>query len=713
MPITKYDRPTQFQYRNTLPFEAIAAAGSMRQQQYDTNLAKADAIADVISKVQSVEKDTKQKKAILGDYESKIDKAIEDAGGDYGQLSGFINSTNRELQKDLTRGKLSSIQTSYDQRTAYQKSLKELLNKDPKKGGIILEDFNNLMTASDRNYKGIGEIDPETETYAMWSGITPAGYVDGNKMAIDLASKMDPQVIAKNTGWRTITMPNGEVVYQKGKVTTSKLPESVIRNAVLQTMMDDPKLMGYLQQHVQYATSPERDAYEQEYGVEGIDEYGRPVQHAPGDASTNMQNKLSKILYDFADNAAGLKWRNDILENDVSMRDSAKWGYDYKQDLEDSVPTFTNLMHITSKTGMPSSTQELVKLEKQTEQTIEHSQNALTDYYKNAYPSSGPRPTQEQLNNDPHYNTLKIEYKQATKVADDLKAHKKAAEEYAGITEEFWQGEGKKTLAMAEAARESAEKKAMFRFSKQGNLSLNDNSYINQVGKDAYNDAMRRSAPMVKYNQKLKELSEGDTNIMGFTTFDNVKTNNAMVLSFNAFASDTKGEGGSSQLLDASQNPIDYKEFADKQDPSGKVIYGGYGYVDGQLYNVFRYPLINKKGYSEPVLMPAPLGVQEHIGHLKNDYTEQLLMSQINSMHKSGAGGTVPKDFGISGVFGKGKDAVKLDPLQVRLTVDDDKDQISGEQYRMFLPNGTFIGFTSVGDLKAYYYDMIKETLKK
>ena len=108
MPITKYDRPTQFQYRNTLPFEAIAAAGSMRQQQYDTNVAKADAIADVISKVQSVDQDTKQKKAILEDYESKIDKAIEDAGGDYGQLSGFINSTNRELQKDLTRGKLRS-----------------------------------------------------------------------------------------------------------------------------------------------------------------------------------------------------------------------------------------------------------------------------------------------------------------------------------------------------------------------------------------------------------------------------------------------------------------------------------------------------------------------------------------------------------------------------------------------------------------------------
>lgn len=710
MPITKYDRPTQFQYKNTLPFEAIAGAGSMRQQQYDTNVAKADAIADVISKVQSVEQDTKQKKAILGDYESKIDKAIEDAGGDYGQLSGFINSTNRELQKDLTRGKLSSIQTSYNQKTAYQESLKELLNKDPKKGGIILEDFNNLMKASDGNYKGIGEIDPETETYAMWSGITPAGYVDGNQMAIDLANEMDPQVIAKNTGWRTITMPNGEVVYQKGNVKTSKLPESVIRNAVLQTMMDDPKLMGYLQQHVQYATSPERDAYEQEYGVEGIDEYGRPVQHAPGDASTNMQNKLSKILYDFADNAAGLKWRNDILENDVSMRDSAKWGYDYKQDLEDYVPSFTNLMNITSKTGMPSSGQELVKLEKQTEQTIEHSQNALTNYYKNAYPSSGPRPTQEQLDNDPHYNTLRIEYKQATKVADDLKAHKKAAEEYAGITPDYWKKEGKVIIKIAEEKRQEAIKEEKQR---ESNYYSPTEESIAKKGQDAYDNAIAKSPPMVKYNQKLKELSEGDTNVMGFTTFDNVKTNNAMILSFNAFAADTKGEGGSSQLLDASQNPIDYKEFADKQDPSGKVIYGGYGYVDGQLYNTFRYPLRDKEGYSEPVLMPAPLGVQEHIGYLKNDYNEQLLMSQINSIHKSVAGGTVPKDFGISGVFGEGKDAVKLDPLQVRVTVDNDKDQISGEQYRMFLPNGSVIGFTSVGKLKAYYYDMIKETLKK
>jgi hypothetical protein len=311
MAVTKYDRPTQFQYRNTLPFQALAAAGAQRQQAYDTNVAKADAISDVISQVQAVKQDNSQKNLILADYENKIETAIEDAGGDYSQLSGFINNMNRDLQKNLSRGKLAAIQTSYNQKQAYGQHLKEMLDKDPDKGGIILEDYNNLLAASDEAYTGIGEINPETETYAVWNGITPAAYVDGNQMALDLANEMDPQVIANTTGWNSVRMPNGEIVYQKGNVKTSKLPAEAIKTAVLNTMMDDPRLMGYLRQHTQY----------------GI-----------GDPDLTQEEKIVNVLNEYANNAAGLKAKNDILERDVSLRNSAKWGIDYQKKVDQYSP---------------------------------------------------------------------------------------------------------------------------------------------------------------------------------------------------------------------------------------------------------------------------------------------------------------------------------------------------------------------------------------
>ena len=165
--------------------------------------------------------------------------------------------------------------------------------------------------------------------------------------------------------------------------------------------------------------------------------------------------------------------------------------------------------------------------------------------------------------------------------------------------------------------------------------------------------------------------------------------------------------------MDASQNPIDYKEFADKQDPGKKVIYGGYGYVDGKLYNVFRYPLKDDAGYSEPVLMPAPLGTQEHIGYKKNDYNEAMLMSQVNLLHESTAGGTVTSPFGIRGTFGKGENAVEVEPLEIKITTSEDEGRIANEQYRMFLPDGSYIGFRDVAELKNYYYKMVEETLKQ
>ena len=113
MAVTKYDRPTQFQYRNTLPFQALAAAGAQRQQSYDTNVAKADAIYDAINKVSALEPDVKRRASILGEYENEIDSIVDKAGGDYSQLTGDIMRLNRTLQKDLTRGKLASIQSNY------------------------------------------------------------------------------------------------------------------------------------------------------------------------------------------------------------------------------------------------------------------------------------------------------------------------------------------------------------------------------------------------------------------------------------------------------------------------------------------------------------------------------------------------------------------------------------------------------------------------
>jgi len=330
MPITKYDRPTQFQYRNTLPFEAIAAAGSMRQQQYDTNVAKAGAISDAINKVSALEPDVNRKNNILGEYESKIDKLIEEAGGDYGQISGGITQLNRDFNKELTRGKLASIQSNY------ASAMKEFeqYNTLYEKNRISATDLEKLKALSLKKYKdqgGIGDNPSETGAY---QGYTP---VKANFIKDSLAEQANKFI----KGWKANQVVGDLIRDDKGffsRTENKYVSPKEVGQEVIRYLQATPENMLYAQQQAELnMLGRAEDALTISKWETQTAPDGKEVQvrvEVPATAEEFQQNYMNKLFTDPARAAA-----EKAGFSQISVTDKQDWQakLNYKQKLEDYI----------------------------------------------------------------------------------------------------------------------------------------------------------------------------------------------------------------------------------------------------------------------------------------------------------------------------------------------------------------------------------------
>lgn len=191
MAVNIYDQPFQAQYINTyvpMPYQEILQAGSAMQGRYDTAEAIRDDLTSKMLDIKALEADKQLKDQLLGEYETSINKKLDEVGNDYGQLLPFIKQQQRKFQDDYQRGQLGQIQANYTKfMTEYEEAKDRMI-----KGDVSKEEFN-------------ATFGPGGEALAQYTGVGDRGdlqeiqirdLVDQNnyqEIAIDIASKLEGQ----------------------------------------------------------------------------------------------------------------------------------------------------------------------------------------------------------------------------------------------------------------------------------------------------------------------------------------------------------------------------------------------------------------------------------------------------------------------------------------------------------------------------------------
>lgn len=167
-----------------MPIEYIDKYLQREQQKYDMAETTLNTVQTELGKIHALSPDVAKVRATSTDYDSRIDKAVKEAGGDYGQLTNFAKSMGKELQKDLSTGFLGAAKGSY---TGYQADL-AMYQKMYEKGNLsaarlaqakseALERYNGATVGADGMYTGYQSYKPVQD--------------------IDLVSELDD--IAKNS----------------------------------------------------------------------------------------------------------------------------------------------------------------------------------------------------------------------------------------------------------------------------------------------------------------------------------------------------------------------------------------------------------------------------------------------------------------------------------------------------------------------------------
>lgn len=138
------------------PFEMAQKAIQNRQDDYDQNLANANAIKLKLH-VDARDKDVAGRDERIKYYQDQLDTMVDEAGGDYSLLTGNIQAMAVEADADLKRGKLAQYQKEYDERKAYEDSVRKMVlspNADTRISSLTGQ---RLLDTEEAEYQGIAQ----------------------------------------------------------------------------------------------------------------------------------------------------------------------------------------------------------------------------------------------------------------------------------------------------------------------------------------------------------------------------------------------------------------------------------------------------------------------------------------------------------------------------------------------------------------------------
>lgn len=187
-----------FQYQaaqpvfSQVPLEYLQAGLQAKQQRYDVYQGLADELYNM--QLDSLDPDRAAANAMLQDYQQDIDALVDDFKGDYSSMGPSLHKLGRTITKDFSPG--GKARAIIDQKNMYEKD-KALYQEMTAKGVLTADQYNAWNAHVLSNYKGVGDIDPLTQTYASIELPTITKPYEANELIDYFAKNIIPEKMQK------------------------------------------------------------------------------------------------------------------------------------------------------------------------------------------------------------------------------------------------------------------------------------------------------------------------------------------------------------------------------------------------------------------------------------------------------------------------------------------------------------------------------------
>lgn len=185
----RYFRPTVYQgdfYQP--PLALLQQTLQQAQVSYDTNLDRSEKIKNYF--INALPQDRPDANALQKGWNDKIDSIVASYSGDYSQASRDLNKLTSEIQREIgPGGKANQMETNYKTWTTAWKDAQEGIAKGTytqQQGALMKQNFEN-------SYKGVGERDPVTGTFAQANPVTLAPFVNAQKIIGEATKDIKPK----------------------------------------------------------------------------------------------------------------------------------------------------------------------------------------------------------------------------------------------------------------------------------------------------------------------------------------------------------------------------------------------------------------------------------------------------------------------------------------------------------------------------------------
>jgi len=187
--INRYFKPTVYQGNfYTPPLDLLSQSLKQAQATYDQNFDYSQSIKDYF--INALPQDRAGANAIQQGWSSKIDEIVSTYSGDYSQATRDLQRLTSDIKRELgPGGRGNQMEVNYHTWNEAWKNAQEGVAK-----GTYTQSQVSLMKQNfDSTYKGIGERDPTTGTYAQANPVTLAPYVNANKIVAEALKDLKPK----------------------------------------------------------------------------------------------------------------------------------------------------------------------------------------------------------------------------------------------------------------------------------------------------------------------------------------------------------------------------------------------------------------------------------------------------------------------------------------------------------------------------------------
>lgn len=313
-----YDKPVDLKFINTYVspnFDAMLKAGSAIQARADKAEEGQGVIEDAFSNIKALkwaEEDVKKRDNIIAGYQDRIDKKIEEVGGDYSKLLPFMRGLHKEVKKDLLVGEAAQLNSNYATWNA-DYAAQDALQETSK---ITTDAFKNRQQRLQQAYidqGGIGEKGNLRGIQGMNAIQTPG---DIAKVTMELAGKIKQMNRTQQGKWVTNNQLGSGEVKSRKTVSTEKLSSEKIEKLVSEYMSKDPKYESYFKQ----IADDKKWKYKGQLENVGVDTWTEErTKYGGGFTEEELKYfKKNNLTEENIENYSERKWYNDTKYNDVN-----------------------------------------------------------------------------------------------------------------------------------------------------------------------------------------------------------------------------------------------------------------------------------------------------------------------------------------------------------------------------------------------------------